>query len=51
MRSLSQQTHSKRGTPRMGRSKVTFHSGLRVLEMVGVDSLASPSATTRYCTR
>lgn len=35
----------------IGRSKQTFHSGLSVLLIVGVDCLASPRVTTRYCCR
>lgn len=31
-------------------SNETFHSGFRVLNMVGVDCLASPNVTTKYCT-
>lgn len=35
----------------IGRSKQTFHSGLSVLLIVGVDCFASPRVTTKYCCR
>jgi hypothetical protein len=49
---LSQQvaSSSRLCSPTTGISSVVFHSGFRVLLMVGVASFASPSDTTRYCT-
>lgn len=41
--------HSRSGTPRIGKSKETFHSGFNVLLIVGVDCRASPKLTTKYC--
>jgi hypothetical protein len=35
----------------MGISKETFHSGFNVFDIVGVDCLASPNVTTKYCPR
>lgn len=32
-----------------GISKETFHSGFNVFDIVGVDCLASPNVTTKYC--
>lgn len=43
--------HSNSGTPTTGISNVTFHSGFKVLGIVGVDCRASPSVTTKYCRR
>lgn len=32
-----------------GISKETFHSGFNDFDIVGVDCLASPNVTTKYC--
>jgi hypothetical protein len=52
-RSLSQQTHSSKMLcgPEIGKSKQTFHSGLRVLLTAWVTDRASPSTTTKNLKR